>query len=170
MQTPRRPYLAPHRRQRLILWALAMLTWIASVLASIAPTRRHLSQRGAMSIHRLARMVKQLVLLRAADIAGMKRKTRPPLLFKQGRDMRRRHIMRSMVGSRLRRALDHRDPVARIAILIDALTHLDAWAARFAKHISCGFARLWSIAPAPMTDAVLLLGPPAPPPACCDSS
>jgi hypothetical protein len=169
METPRRPHLTQHRRRRLVLWALAMLAWIASVFAGIAPTRRHLSQRGAMSIHRLARMVKQLVLLRAADIAGLKRKTRPPLLFKRGRDMRRRHIMRSMVGSRLRRALDHRDPVARIAILIDALTHLDDWAARFAKHISCGFMRLWSIAPAP-TAAVAILGPPAFPPACADSS
>jgi hypothetical protein len=77
--------------------------------------------------------------------------------------------MRSIYGSKLRRAFDHRDPLARIAILIDALTHLDAWAERFAKRLSCGFMRLWSIAPAPMP-AVALLAPLASPPAGADSS
>jgi hypothetical protein len=133
MKTSRRPYLTQHRRRRLGLWALAMLAWIASLLAGHEPTWRQLRQRyRRMSIHGLAMMVKRLILLRAADIAGLKRKRRP-LYFKHGRDMRRRHFMRSIFGSRLRRALDHRDPIARIAILIDALTHLDAWAARFAS-------------------------------------
>jgi hypothetical protein len=91
------------------------------------------------------------------------------LTFKHGRDMRRRHFMRSIFGSKLRRALDHRDPIARIAILIDALRHLDAWAARFAKRLRCGFMRLWSIAPARVA-ADMLLGAPAPSPACVDSS
>ena len=31
MKTPRRSYLTQHRRQRLVLWALAMLMWIASL-------------------------------------------------------------------------------------------------------------------------------------------
>jgi hypothetical protein len=146
-----------------------MLAWIASLLAGHEPTRRQLRQRHRrMSIHGLAMMVKRLILLRAADIAGLKRKRRP-LFFKHGRDMRRRHFMRSIFGSELRRALNHRDPIARIAILIDALTHLDAWAARFAKRLRCGFNRLWSIAPAPMP-ADAILGLPASPPACADSS
>ena len=120
-----------------------------------------------MSIHGLTLMVKQLILLRAGEIAGLRR--RRLLFFKRGRDLRRRHLMRSILGSKLRRALHHRDPIARIAILIDALTHLDAWASRFAKRLRCGFMRLWSIAPA-ATPAMALLGPPASPPACADSS
>ena len=169
MKTSRRPYLTQHRRRRLVLWALAMLAWIASLLAGHKPTWRQLRQRHRrMSIHGLAMLVKQLILLRAADIAGLKRKRRP-LFFKHGRDLRRRHFMRSILGSRLRRALNHRDPIARIAVLIDALTHLDAWAARFAKRLRCGFGRLWSIAPAPVP-ADAILGPPASPPACADSS
>ncbi|HJS80421.1 MAG TPA: hypothetical protein VJ748_07320 [Vitreimonas sp.] len=169
MKTSRRPYLTRHRRQRLVLWALAMLAWIASLFAGREPTRRQLRQRHRrLSIHGLAMMVKRLILLRAADIAGLKRKRRP-LFFKHGRDMRRRHFMRSIFGSKLRRALHHRDPIARIAVLIDALTHLDAWAARFAKRLRCGFMRLWSIVPAPML-ADAILEPPASGPACADSS
>ena len=146
-----------------------MLMWIASLLTSREPGARHLTQRHRnMSLHRLAMMVKQLILLRARDIAGLKRKHRP-VFFKHGRDLRRRHFLRSILGSKLRRALNHRDPIARIAILIDALTHLDAWAVRFAKRLRCGFMRLWAIAPAPMPD-VPLLGAPAPTPACADSS
>jgi hypothetical protein len=136
-----------------------MLMWIASLLTGREPGSRHLRQRhGAMSLHGLALMVKQLILLRAADIAGLKRKQRP-VFFKHGRDLRRRHLMRSIFGAELRRALNHRDPIARIAILIHALTHLDAWAARFAKRLRCGFMRLWSIAPEPMPAIALVCEP-----------
>ena len=146
-----------------------MLMWIASHLAGREPGARHLRQRHrSMSLHGLARMVKQLILLRAADIAGLKRKQRP-LFFKHGRDLRRRHFMRSILGARLRRALNHRDPMARIAILIGALTNIDAWAARFAKRLRCGFMRLWSIAPAPMP-AIAMPRAPAYAPVCADSS
>lgn len=168
MQTPRRHYLTQHRRQRLVLWALAMLMWIASVLASGMPTRRHLRQRcRKMSIHALTRMVKHLILLRAADIAGIKRTRR--VFFKRGRDLRRPHLVRSILGSKLRRALKRRDLIQRIAILTDALINLDAWAARFAKRLGCGFMRLSSIPPAP-TPAADILAPLASPPVCADSS
>jgi hypothetical protein len=146
-----------------------MLMWIASLLMGREPGSRHLRQRHrTMSLHGLATMVKQLILLRAGDIAGLKRKQRP-VFFKHGRDLRSSHLMRSILGAKLRRALHHRDPIARIAILIDALTNIDAWAARFAKRLRCGFMRLWAIPPAPTPDSVLL-GPPASPPACADSS
>lgn len=148
---------------------LTMLAWIASLLAGGAPGARHLRQRRcAMSLHGLARTVKRLILQRAADIAGLRRKHRP-ILFRHGRDLRRRHFARSILGSKLRRALNQRDPVRRVAILIDALTHLDAWAARFARRLRCGFMRLWSIPPAP-TPAIALVAPLALPPACADSS
>jgi hypothetical protein len=166
MQTPR-PYLTQHRRRRLVLWALAMLTWVASLFAGRAPTRRHLAQRGDVSLHGLAMMVKRLILVRAAEIAGMRRGRLR--FFKHGRDLRRRHMLRSVFGSRLRRALDHRDPGKRIAILIEALTRLDAWAARFAKRLRCGFGRLFSVAPAP-PPAAFIPGAPASPPACADTS
>jgi hypothetical protein len=167
MNTPRRPHLTPHRRQRLVLWALAMLAWMASVFAGGVPTRRQLRQRGHLSVPRLAMLVKKLILVRASEIARLRRG--PPVFFKRGRDLRPRHILRSVIGSELRHALDHRDPLRRIAILIDALTHLDALATRFAVRLRRGIVRLWAIRPAPMS-AAPILGLPAPPPACADSS
>jgi hypothetical protein len=168
-ETTRTPQLTQHRRQRLVLWALAMLTWIASVLTGRALSARHVRQRHRKaSLDGLTLMVKQLILLRAGEIAGPVRRRRLRF-FKHGRDLRRRHYMRSVFGSKLRRALNRRDPIARIAILIHALTHLDTWAARFAKRLRCGFMRLWSIAPAPMP-AIAFLGAPAPTPVVADSS
>jgi hypothetical protein len=170
MHTPRRQLTTKHQRQRLVFWALTMLAWLASLLfAGRAPSHRQLRQRGrAMSLHGLTMLVKQLILLRAQGLAKLRRNKRR-VFFKHGRDLKRRHLMRSILGSRLRRAFADRDPAKRIFALIDALRHLDAWAARFAKRLKCGFMRLWSIAPAPMP-ADALHGAPTPSPACADSS
>jgi hypothetical protein len=168
MQAPR-PYLTSHRRRRLVLWALTMLAWIASLLSGAVPLSRHWRQRyRKISLHGLALMVKQLILARAAEINGQRPKRRL-IYFKHGRDLRRRHFMRSAYGSKLRRALRHRDPLARIAILIDALKHLDAWAQPFAKRLRRGFTRLRAIVAAPEPAAPL---PDAPADAlgCVDSS
>lgn len=151
-----------------MLRALAMLTWVASVLAGRWPRQRHLRQRGDVTIDRLALLVKKLIVVRAGDFARLKRNGRV-LYFKHGRDLRRANLVRSVIGSQLRRALDDRDPSKRVATLIEALTHLDAWAARFAKRLRCGFKRIWSIAPKPMPAAVIF-GPPASAPGCADSS
>lgn len=167
MKSPRRPYLTQHRRRRLVLWALAMLLWIASLLAGVRPTRRQLAQRGDISLDGVAWFVRRLILIRGGELAGFNRNR--PCYFKHGRDLRRPHVLRSICGSQLRQALDHRDPIARIAILIDALTHLDVWAARFAKRLRRRITRLWAIAPAPMP-AMALAGASAPNPAGADSS
>jgi hypothetical protein len=144
-----------------------MLLWIASLFAGVRPTRRHLEQRRDLSLDGVASLVQRLIIVRGAELAGFNRNR--PCFFKYGRDLHRPHVLRSICGSKLRQALDHRDPIARIAILIDALTHLDAWAARFAKRLRGGITRLWSIIPAP-TRADAILGPPASQPACADSS
>jgi hypothetical protein len=147
MQAPR-PILSSHRRQRLVLWALTMLTWIASLLGGAMPLRRHLRQRyRKMSLDGIALMIKQLILLRAAEING--RRKRRLVFSKRGRDLRRRHFMRSIYGAKLRRALKHRDPLQRIAILADALKHLEVLAQCFAKRLRCGFMRLWAIVATP---------------------
>jgi hypothetical protein len=153
MHAPR-PYLTSHRRRRLVLWALTMLAWIAALLAGVEPVRRHWRQRYCISLFGLALMVKQLILVRAAEINGQRRRGRL-VYFKRGRDLRRRHFMRSIYGSKLRRALRHRDPLARIALLADTLKHLDAGAQRFAKRLRCGFMRLWAITPTPSPAALI---------------
>jgi hypothetical protein len=168
MKAPRRLKLTQHHRRRIILWALAMLTWVASVFAGAKPKRRHLSQRGDVSIPCLARLVKQFIFVRAGEMMRLPHRD-PPNFMKRGRDLQPRHAARSIYGSALRRALTHRDPLTRIAILIDALTHLDVWATRLTKRFRNGLRRLWAIAPE-RTSADALLGVPSPTPACADSS
>jgi len=146
-----------------------MLAWIASLLAGVMPLRRHWRQRcRRISLHRIARTVKQLILLRAAEMNGV-RPRRRIIYFRHGRDLRRRHFIRSLYGSRLRRALRRRDPLAWIAVLTDALRHLDDWARRFAKGLRCGFMRLWPIPLAPMP-ATPIPDAPVAALACADSS
>ncbi|WP_395645280.1 hypothetical protein [Terricaulis sp.] len=146
-----------------------MLAWIAALLSGAEPLRRHLRHRcRKMSLHVIVRLIKQLILVRAAQINGLRRKRRP-ILFKHGRDLRRRHFLRSLYGSKLRRALRHRDPLARIVLLAQALKDLDALAERFAQRLRCGFMRLWAIAPAP-TLAACIPDAPAAKLACADSS
>lgn len=162
-----RPILTRHRRQRFVLLALAMLHWIAAVLEGLHIDPRRLRQRGGLGVDRLARFVGLLIYTRAAELAAGRRI--PLSLWRYGRDVRRRHMVRSLLGSRVRRTLRHKDMRARIAKLIDALRSLEAHAQRLARRLRRRLTRLCAIAPAP-TAAVPLLGPPAPSPALADSS
>lgn len=164
-----RPLLTQHRRQRLVLWALAMLTWVEAVLFGNGNvTWRQLHQRcERLSLHGLARMVLYLIILRASDIAGRRR--RKLRFWKYGRDLRRSHLMRSLVGSKLRRALKHRDLATRIAKLIAALRNLDAHARPLAQRMRRRLTRLWAITPT-ASPAEALVASPASAPAYPDSS
>jgi hypothetical protein len=158
MQIPKR-HLSRHRRQRLVLWVLAMLAWIASVLAGKPIGARQGRQRGHVSLDGLTRMVTQLLVVRAGELARLRRRRRLTY-FKRGRDLRCRHLFRSLIGSRLRRA---------IAVMIHVLHHLDAYARPLAQRMRRRLTRLWAITPRPMlatppNDAPLLL------PALADSS
>jgi hypothetical protein len=168
MQSPQRFLTTPHRRQRLVLWAIAMLSWIAAVLfAEREITHRQLRQRRRASIDGLRRVVINLILLRARELSGLRpRKLR---FWKHGRDLRTRHLIRSLVGSKLRRALKHKDPAMRIARLIGALRNLDAYAQHLALRMRRRLTRLWAITPAP-TFVAPLVGLLAPAPAIADSS
>ena len=151
--------LTPHRRARLIAWALAMLAWVHAVfVADRIMTRRQLRKRGCLlSLDGLARLVTRLILIRAAEIVGP-RKPRKRLFRDRGEDLKRRHFVRSVIGSRLRRAFKHRDVHQRIAILIAALKALDVWAARFAKRLARRVTKLWPIAAAAGVGAPLAAG------------
>ena len=165
MQTRRSLATTAHQRRRYALWALAMLQWIAGFLFQAAhPTRRHLRQRGETSIRRLTHMVVSLIIIRAAELSG--RRLRTPRYWRRGRHLRRRHIIRSLLGSRLRRALKPRTLAMRIHALIHALRHLDAFARQLSRR---RLTRLWSIAPAP-TPSDFVFDVHAHPPIAADSS
>ena len=138
--------LNPHRRARLIAWTLAMLAWVHAVFFNDRiMSRRQLRKRGCfLSLDGLARMVTRLILIRAAELLGP-RQPRKRMVRVRGEDLRRRHLVRSVIGSRLRRAFKHRDVRERVAILIAALKTLDLWAARFAKRLARRVTKLWAI-------------------------
>ena len=169
MKSARRTYLTQHRRQRLVLWALAMLAWLAAVLFANAPiSARQARQRGDVSLTSLTRLTMKLLIVRAGELARM-RLPRSPRFWKHGRDLRRRHLMRSVIGSTLRRALTHRDLATRIARVIAVLRNLDTHARALFKRLRGRLTRLFAIVAAPMPfDAIL--APPAFSPALCDSS
>lgn len=137
MKKPPSPF-NPHRIARLIAWLRAMLAWAASVLfADAAPSRRHIRQRyGFLALDPLARLVRDLAIVRAADLTHLRARPR----FRgvrnasaQGfhRRTTRGAWKRAIAGSRLRNALKHRDPAQRIQLLLAAIADIDAFALRY---------------------------------------
>jgi hypothetical protein len=167
MQTAKR-HLTRHRRQRIVLWTLAMLTWIAAVLLGDRNVAaRHWRQRGDISFDALKRMVIDLMIIRAGELARTRRRT---LRFhKRGRDLRLAHLYRRVLGSKLRRALKRKDIAARVALLISVLRNLDAYARPLAARLKRGLTRLWAITAMPMS-AEAVFRASAPLPALADSS
>ncbi len=168
MQTSK-PFLTQHRRQRLVLWALALLAWIADIwLAGRNTSVRHERRRthhGAL--HHLRQTIARLVLLRAHDFA--RARSRASSFPHAGRKLRPAHLKRSYIGGKLRRALKRQNMRDQIAVLLDALTHLDIWAKRYIARIKNGLTRLWPRRTS-RTRAQAIRIAFAPPPAFADSS
>jgi hypothetical protein len=133
-----------HQRRRYALWVMAMLHWIAALLIqAVRPTKRQFEQRGEVSIARLTHLVITLLVIRAAERSRIR--SGAPRCWRHGRTLLRRHFMRSVLGSRLRRAIKPKDTAARIGALIHALRHLDDFADQLARRM---LTRLWGILPA----------------------
>ena len=147
-----------------------VLHWIAAMLFSDRRvSSRHIAQRlSFISLPWLTRRVSQLLIVRAAQLAGRRRRRRI-VFWRHGRDSRRSHLLRSVLGWKLHRALKHKDGATWIANLIRVLRNLDAYAAPLARRLRRGLTRLWRVMP-PVAPPVALLGPPAYSPALADSS
>jgi hypothetical protein len=161
-----KPHATRHYRARLIAWTLGLLAWLTSVFsADRAPSRRHMRRRyGFISLDRLARDTALLILIRAAELGRMRRYCADPFLKRtRGRDVAPPHLVRSLIGSRLRRAFKHRSFSARVAILSGALRRLDAWAGRFIGRMRRGMTRLWAqpAKPRPAAPLTMLAAPAA---------
>ena len=142
MHITERP-ISKHQRARLLAWTLAMLMWLQAVLCGAAAfSDRHERQRGElMSLAWLTRRVKRLILSRAIDFARQRR--RPVRAFRGQRIVARGGALRALLGARLHRALNRKSLAERLAVLIHALQHLDAYAAHVAKRLKRGLTRRW---------------------------
>lgn len=141
-----------------------MLAWVAWALSgATAPKRRHIRRRyGFISLDRLARTAAMLIVSRAGELARRRRARNPFFNRVRGRARWPRHVMRSIIGGRLRRALKHDNFSVRVAILADALRRIDAWAAPIAKRLRRGMTKLWPRRITPRNDAPLFVQPAAP--------
>jgi hypothetical protein len=169
MNKPRKPIFTEHRRKRLTLWALTVLGWLMSVLFGDREVSvRHLNQRlDFVFLDELTDVTRVLLVSRALQFAKAPNRRRLHY-WRHGRSLRRAHFMRSFLGAHFRRLLTHRDFKTRIAQLIDLLRNLDVHARRLAQRLR-KLHRLWRLVPR-IAPAVLILGPPASPPALTDSS
>jgi hypothetical protein len=161
----RRPLPTQHRLQRLALCTLALLHWIAAIFSGLTPSARHRAQRGHVSLASLKHRVIALIIFRALHLIGPYRDAPSA---RHGRDLRRSHFIRSLLGSKLRRALNHKHAPTQVAQLIAILRNLPAYAAHVAYRLH-HLRRLWRIVP-PIAPATALYGAPAPSPAFADSS
>ena len=169
MQSKPRFLTTPRQRQRLALWTLTVLQWIAAVLfGGRRASCRHARQRcNLISLERLTRLAIGLLIVRAGEHAG--RRAGKRRFWRRGRDLRTRHLTRSLLGSKLRRAVKPKGVAARIAALIVLLRDLDTFARRLARRMRGRLTRLWAIKAAPAF-AAPLNDAPALPLAFADSS
>lgn len=169
MQT-HRPSLTHHQLRRFALWTLVMLQWIAAMLSGEGlPTHRQMRQRiGFVSLPWLKRRVGYLLIIRAAQLRAPRRLKRQRF-WRYGRDFRRAHIIRTVLGARTRGALTHRNAVIWIAKLIHVLRNLDAYARPLIRRLNGGLTRLTRVAPA-IAPASAICAAPVCAPGFADSS
>lgn len=139
MQKPRTTITA-HRISRLIAWTRLVLAWFASVLVTAAPiTKRRLNRFGHVLLNSLARHVRNLIILRSVEILRPRARRNQRRNFAPAGFERRitpRHFLRSLGGSRLRRAFRHKDRATRISILLEALANIDTLARRVGRYLT----------------------------------
>lgn len=164
-----KPLISKHRHARILSWTLAALLWLARALNfDTPPSRRHVRRYAWLfDLDAIARHIARLIIIAAAATPGLRHRPAPRTLH--GRSRARAGFMRSVIGTRLRRALKHRDLTARIALLIDALNRIDALACAFAKRLRRRFTKLWALVPTPEA-APALAPPPQAAPATADTS
>lgn len=163
-----RPFLSEHRIARLNAWALLMLGWLGEMLFSNATPRqrRHLRRYRFAPLNGLARLVGSLIVFRAVNVmrpraVNMTRRdfSRPGF----ARRMRVQIKLRTIVSARFYKRLRQRDFTARMALLIDALDNLDAYAARIMPRLRRRLTRLRPLrATRPPQQTLLFQAAPAP--------
>lgn len=133
--------ISAQRLTRLTAWTRLALMWFAMfLLAPAALTNiRRLNRFGFLSLDDLTRCVRDLIVIRAAQIMRTPPQRRQrfdyaPPGFR--RRMQPRQLIRAAAGARLRRALRHRDMATRISILLASLRDLDGFARAIARKLT----------------------------------
>jgi hypothetical protein len=163
--------ISQHQRARLIAWTLAMVLWTFQALCAAALSPRHERQRRErMSLTWLTQQVKLLIVSRASDLVAARMRRRR-ISYRGCRNVLRPGFVNAIIGVRVRRLLNRKGVIERIAALVQALHHIDDYAALVAKRLRRGLnrrcLRLFALPPTPATRLVTLAAPDV---ACADSS
>jgi hypothetical protein len=164
--------ISKHYRARLIAWTLSMLMWTFQALCAGMFSPRHERQRRErMSLVWLTQQVKLLIISRANDLAGMRMRGRQRISYRGCRNVLRPGFINAALGVRLRRSLNRKGLIERIAALVQALHQIDDYAAIVAHRLRRGLTRrqlhLFALPPAPDVAIITLSAPDA---ICIDSS
>lgn len=113
-----------------------MIVWAAAIFfESLFANRRRIRQRyGALSIGKLTKLVRNLLLIRAAEFVSRSIRHTPWRNYAPAGFTRSKHprsLLRAIAGARLRRYLNAGSLSARFARLIRVLSDLDAHARKF---------------------------------------
>jgi len=132
---------------RLIAAAWLVLAWIAAALFSEALpiNRRHIKQRYRwLNLDRIAGVIACLVVARAGHLMHKlnARSQRDYARAGFARRMRRGHMLRTLIGARLRKALKYPNVTQRYARLLHVLTHIDLWTQRMIRRLHRGTTRI----------------------------
>jgi hypothetical protein len=120
-----------------------------------------------MSLDWLTRRVKLLIISRANDLA-CRRMRRWRFSYRGCRNIVKPGLVNALVGVRVRRMLKRKGVVQRIVALIQALSHLDFYAALVARRrLTRRYLHLFALPPALPAALVTLAAPDA---VCADSS
>ncbi len=154
MQLKRIPICSEHRLARFILWLGALLFWFAAgALHQNRASQRHHRRHGALKIETLTHAVRNIILIRAAQLLKPLPRARVPRRANARPGFRQaapRHYqsMRIVAGAALRRQLRSRGPfIQRAMHLITVLRRVDVLAARLANRRRRPFTRLRAITP-----------------------
>ena len=164
--------ISKHYRARLIAWTLSMLMWTFQALCAGRFSPRHERQRRErMSLVWLTQQVKLLIISRANDFAHDPRRRRRIISYRGCRNVLKPGFVNAALGVRLRRTLNRKGLIERIAALVQALHQIDDYATIVAHRMRRGLTRrmlhLFALPPMPATRLITLAAPDA---ICVDSS
>lgn len=155
------PPISNYRLARLALWLLALIAWFACGCIGERQRRRY----GHLSIERLERAVRDLILIHAARLLPPRKQSARRHHVKQPRV-----LLRAVGGVWLRRRLrTEGDLITRAQTLLAALRTYRALAAKLARRRCKGLTRLSPILTKPSRTAPLLAFAP-PEPCAADTS
>ena len=138
MRRSLRPPISHHRVARLNAWARLWLMWFVGFCASFWRDDR----TQARDVARAARAVASLVILNAVERTA-------PLRANNRHGRLNPARLRTVAGSRLRRALQGRDWRTRLMAILTVMRDLDTHAARLARRLYSGLTRLRVLDPKP---------------------